>query len=271
METEVGPSVLPKVVVHGPDRKRGRFLRIFVWIGMLVVAGFAFYLVLSPKPAPKKGGGRRGVTGPINITTATAQKGDIGNYLDAIGTVTPVYTASMFPQVTGTVTAVHFTEGQMVNKGDPLVDIDSRQYEASLLQAQGALERDQNLLAQAQMDFKRYQEAWARNAVSKQILDDQDKLVRQDQGTVKNDQGVVQYDQLQVEYCHIKSPITGRVGLRLVDPGNLINAGLEQHFQPSRRHHPASTDHRRLYDCRGSSRPGPRPASKKLQAGCGCL
>jgi membrane fusion protein, multidrug efflux system len=93
------------------------------------------------------------------------------------------------------------------------------------LQAQGALERDQNLLAQAKMDLERYQAAWARNAVAKQTLDDQEKLVLQDEGTVKNDLGTVQYDQIQVEYCHITAPISGRVGLRLVDPGNLVTVG----------------------------------------------
>src|SRR6202167_1514085 len=151
-------------------------------------------------PAPPK----------ITITTATAQKGDIGVYLDAIGTVTPVYTDSITSQVDGLVVAVHYTEGQVVAKGDALVDIDSRQYRATLLQAQGALERDENLLAQAQMDLERYRAAWARNAIQKQLLDDQEKLVLQDQGTVKNDQGTVQYDQIQVDYCHITAPIAGR-------------------------------------------------------------
>jgi membrane fusion protein, multidrug efflux system len=112
----------------------------------------------------------------------------------------------------------------VVRKGDPLVDIDSRQYRANLLQAQGALERDQNILAQAQMDLERYRTAWARNAIAKQILDDQEKLVLQDEGTVKNDQGTVQFDQIQVDYCHITAPIAGRVGLRLVDPGNVVQA-----------------------------------------------
>jgi multidrug efflux system membrane fusion protein len=92
------------------------------------------------------------------------------------------------------------------------------------LQAQGALERDQNLLAQAEMDLKRYQDAWARNAIQRQTLEDQEKIVLQDQGTVKNDQGTLRFDEVQVAYCHIKAPISGRVGLRLVDPGNLVTA-----------------------------------------------
>jgi membrane fusion protein, multidrug efflux system len=115
-------------------------------------------------------------------------------------------------------------EGQTVEKGDPLVDIDPRPYQATLLQAQGALERDQNVLAQARMDLDRYRAAWDRNAIAKQILDDQEKLVLQDEGTVKNDQGTVQYDQVQVDFCHITAPIAGRVGLRLVDPGNVVQS-----------------------------------------------
>ncbi len=120
---------------------------------------------------------------------------------------------------------MNYQEGQIVKKGDPLVDIDDRQYQAQLTQAQGALQRDQNVLAQAEMDLSRYQAAWARNGVAKQILDDQGKLVLQEQGTVKNDEGAAAFDQLQVEYCHIKAPIPGRVGLRPIDPGNLVTAG----------------------------------------------
>jgi multidrug efflux system membrane fusion protein len=112
----------------------------------------------------------------------------------------------------------------MVHKGDPLIDIDSRSYRATLLQAQGVLERDEAVLAQARMDLDRYRAAWARNAIPKQTLDDQEKLVAQDEGTVKNDEGTVQYDQVQVGYCHIVAPITGRIGLRLVDPGNVVEA-----------------------------------------------
>jgi multidrug efflux system membrane fusion protein len=151
-------------------------------------------------------------------------KGDIGVYLAAIGTVTPVYTSSITAQASGVITAVHYREGQLVRKGEALIDIDPRPYQAQLLQAQGALERDVNILGQAQMDLKRYQTAWARNAINRQLLDDQEKIVLQDQGTVKNDQGTVNYDKVQLSYCHITAPITGRVGLRLVDPGNVVQA-----------------------------------------------
>jgi multidrug efflux system membrane fusion protein len=196
-------------------------LRLVIWISSLLVVALVVVLLVihyedakAVTPAPVK----------ITVTTATAQKGDIGVYLDSIGTVTPVYTASITSQVNGLVVAVHFTEGQLVKKGDPLIDIDPRPYRATLLQAQGILERDENVLAQAKMDLIRYQQAWASNSIPKQMLDDQQKLVYQDEGTVKNDQGTVQYDQIQLDYCSITAPIAGRVGLRLVDPGNTVQS-----------------------------------------------
>jgi membrane fusion protein, multidrug efflux system len=200
----------------------------WIWILLLIFAGLILYWILGShnqsQPASQSVGGRRGFAGPATITTATATKGDIGVYLNAIGTVTAVYTDSITAQVTGVITTVHYQEGQSVRKGDPLIDIDARPYEAQVVQAEGALERDQNLLAQADMDLQRYKDAWARNAIPRQTLEDQEKIVLQDQGTVKNDQGTLRYDQVQVIYCHITSPIEGRVGLRLVDPGNLVTA-----------------------------------------------
>lgn len=199
----------------------------WIWAIILLLFGLLFYWVIRQHNASQQvvsGRGRGAMTGPVPVTYATAANGSIGVYLDAIGTVTPVYTASITAQVTGVITAVHYREGQFVHKGDALIDIDDRPYQAQLAQAQGTLERDQNLLAEAQMDLKRYQDAWAKNAIPRQTLEDQEKLVLQDQGTVKNDEGVVQYDQVQVDYCHIVSPISGQAGLRLVDPGNLVTA-----------------------------------------------
>ena len=164
------------------------------------------------------------MTGPITATIATAQKGNIGVYLAAIGTVTPIYTDSITSQVTGMVSKVHYQEGQLLRKGEALIDIDPRPFEAQLMQAEGMIERDTNVLEQAKMDLQRYRDAWARNAIPKQTLDDQEKIVLQDEGTVKNDQGTVQYDKVQVGFCHITAPIAGRVGLRLVDPGNVVQA-----------------------------------------------
>jgi membrane fusion protein, multidrug efflux system len=203
---------------------------IWLWLIVLVIVGLIVYWVLrdhgqsSSSQSAAGQGGRHGMTGPVTLTTTTAEKGDIGVYLNAIGTVTALYTDSITAQVTGVITAVHYKEGQEVRKGDPLIDIDARPYEAQVVQAEGALERDQNLLAQAQMDLQRYKDAWSRNAIPRQTFEDQEKLVLQDQGTVKNDEGTLQYDKVQVVYCHITAPISGRVGLRLVDPGNLVTA-----------------------------------------------
>jgi|HubBroStandDraft_1064217.scaffolds.fasta_scaffold20544_2 multidrug efflux system membrane fusion protein len=202
----------------------------WIWVVILLAFGGLFFWVIrqhSQSQQAATGGSRSrfGQSGPIPVTYATATKGSFGIYIDAIGTVTPTYTDAITPQVTGVITAVHYTEGQYVRKGDALIDIDDRPYVATLEQAQGALERDQSLLAEAQMDLKRYQDAWAKNAIPRQTLEDQEKLVAQDQGTVKNDEGTVKYDQVQVAYCHIASPIDGRAGLRLVDPGNLVSAG----------------------------------------------
>jgi membrane fusion protein, multidrug efflux system len=212
-----------------PTSRRSRIVRVLVWIALLLIFAVGFLLVLRHHDETTKaagGGGRRGGAGggPVTLTEATATKGDIGVYLDSIGTVTPVYTASITSQVTGPVIAVHFTEGQIVGKGAPLIDIDPRPFQATLLQAQGTLERDQAILAQATMDRDRYIDAWKRNAIQKQLLDDQEKIVLQDAGTVKNDQGTVAFDQVQLGYCHITAPIAGRVGLRLVDPGNVVQS-----------------------------------------------
>ena len=196
-----------------------------VAVAVAVVVALAWWRHGSTQGSGGGGGGRRGNTGPVTITTAQVTQGDIGVYLDAIGTVTPVYTAAITSQVNGLITAVQYKEAQRVQKGDPLVDIDPRPYRATLLQAQGLLERDENLLAQQELDLKRYRDALARNAIAQQTVDDQEKLVLQTRGTVKNDHGVVEYDQVQLDYCHITAPIGGQVGLRLVDPGNVVQAG----------------------------------------------
>jgi multidrug efflux system membrane fusion protein len=199
-----------------------------VWTGLLLLLlliGIAVAIIHhnSVKEAAAQRA-KAAIKPPVTATVATATKGSIGVYLDALGTVTPVYTSSITAQASGVITAVHYTEGQLVRKGDALIDIDPRPYQAQLLEAQGTLEKDANVLAQAQMDVERYRTAWARNAINKQLLDDQEKIVLQDQGTVKNDQGTVNYDQVELDYCHVTAPIDGRVGLRLVDPGNVVQA-----------------------------------------------
>jgi len=214
--------LLPDQSVTDPPKKR----RWWIWIVVLLLFAALFWVVWGRGSGAvvQLAGGRHAMTGAVPVTTASAKLGSIGSYLEAIGTVTPVYTDTITAQVTGVITAVHYRQGQLVHRGDPLIDIDPRLYQAQLLQAEGALERDQNLLAEAQMDLERYQAAWKRNAIPRQTLEDQEKLVLQYKGTVKNDEGTVQYDQVQLGYCHITAPIGGIVGLRLVDPGNLVAA-----------------------------------------------
>jgi membrane fusion protein, multidrug efflux system len=221
------PAISPdhQLPAHASAYRRHRVLWVGLGVLLVLVLALVFLLILYHHEKAKKAAALARASAPgLTVTSATAQKGSIGVYLDSIGTVTPVYTDSITGEVTGLVDVVHYAEGQLVAKGDPLIDIDSRPYRALLLEAQGALERDQNVLAQAQMDLQRYRSAWADNAIAKQILDDQEKLVLQDEGVVKNDQGTVQYDEVQVEFCRITAPISGQVGLRLVDPGNVVQS-----------------------------------------------
>jgi multidrug efflux system membrane fusion protein len=218
------PHIGPDHQLSPPRRSGG--IRVLVWVIILALFALLFWWVMHHRQAPAAAGGRgrRGAGGNVTLNVRTAKKGSIGVYLDAIGTVTPVYTTTLISQVTGVISGVYYREGQLVRRGETMIQIDPRPYQANVLTAQGNLERDTNLLAQAEMDLKRYQDAWARNAIPKQTLEDQEKLVLQDQGVVKADQGTLQYDQTQLAFTHITSPINGRVGLRLVDPGNLAVA-----------------------------------------------
>ncbi len=162
---------------------------------------------------------------PVIIHVTAARQGDLGIYIDALGTVVPEATVNLFSQITGQVLAVHFREGQLVRQGDPLIDIDPRLYQAQLQQAEGVLDRDRGILAQQKTNLDRYREAFAEHAVAKQILDDQEQAVVQVNGTVRNDVGQVQFAQTQLSYCQLTAPISGRVGLRLVDAGNTVFAG----------------------------------------------
>ena len=161
---------------------------------------------------------------PVLVSTATAHQGDIGIYLNALGTVTPVYTDMVTSRVQGEITHVYYHEGQMVRKGDPLIEIDPRPYQAALTQTEGQLAHDQAVLTEAKIDLERYKQALNRNAIAKQQYDDQEQVVLQDEGTVKNDEGQLANAKVNLVYTHITAPIAGRVGLRLVDPGNIVQA-----------------------------------------------
>jgi membrane fusion protein, multidrug efflux system len=171
---------------------------------------------------PVASGGRNAPGGLQTVGAATVALGNIRVIVNALGTVTPLATVTVQSQINGYLTQVAFTEGQMVQKGDFLAQVDQRPYEILKEQYEGQLAHDQGLLAQAQLDLKRYQTLAAQNSIARQQAEDQVFIVQQYEGSVKQDQGLVDAQALNIAYCHIISPVTGRVGLRLVDPGNYV-------------------------------------------------
>ena len=194
------------------------------WISAILVAGacvIGVWLLLvwfeKPKAKPVNPPG-------VGVATAEVTQGDLDVYLDELGTVTPVYTATIVSRVAGEVTQVLFKEGQMVRKNELLATIDARPYTAALLQAQGQLARDDAALKNARIDLVRYQNSYKLHAVPQQQLATQQATVDQDEGTVKVDQGNLAAAQVDVDYTRIVAPIDGRVGLRNIDPVNVVAA-----------------------------------------------
>ncbi|MBB5410431.1 multidrug efflux system membrane fusion protein [Paraburkholderia sp. HC6.4b] len=161
---------------------------------------------------------------PVHVAAAT--QGEMPVVLTALGTVTPLATVTVLPQLSGVLQDVYFKEGQMVKKGDVLAQIDPRPYEISLRNAEGTLVRDEALLATARLDLKRYQTLLTQDSIASQQVDTQASLVRQYEGTVKSDQANIDSFKLDLVYARITAPVSGRVGLRQVDPGNYVTSGL---------------------------------------------
>jgi multidrug efflux system membrane fusion protein len=190
-------------------------------IGLLILGavGIVVWRAVSLQHKPVRRGRNLG-TQPVGVTTI--KTGDIRLVIDALGTVTPLATVTVQTQINGVLMKVGFKEGQLVHAGDFLAQIDPRPYQVALEQFQGQLERDRATLKQAQMDLTRYQGLQHLDAIARQTAEDQVWVVQQDAGTVALDEAQVKAQQLNLVYCHITSPVDGRVGLRLVDPGNYV-------------------------------------------------
>jgi len=215
------PLELPAPAAKAVPKKRHRFGLVLV---LLAVAGVGWWMYTrQATQAPPSRRADFAVTTPV--VPATAALGDIDVTLNALGTVTSLATVTIRSQISGYLIRVAYQEGQIVNKGDLLAEIDSRSYELALANAQGTLERDKALLAMAQLDLKRYQDLAKSSAIPRQQLDTQTSLVAQYQANIISDQAQIDNAKLNIAYCHIVAPVTGRVGLRLIDQGNYVTAG----------------------------------------------
>jgi multidrug efflux system membrane fusion protein len=230
--TEHRPDQTPA----GPPPPRPSRRRWAVILLVAVVLAVGAYRVWSRAGGPAAGdapavtGASEGTHGPpagaraVPVVAEPARRGDIRVYLDGLGAVTPLATVTVRSRVDGELMSVHFREGQMVRAGDLLAEIDPRPFQVQLTQAQGQLARDQALLANAQVDLQRYRKLWAQDSIPKQQLDTQEALVRQYTAAIETDRGQVDAAKLQLTYSRITAPVSGRLGLRLVDQGNMVHA-----------------------------------------------
>ena len=222
-QRSVPAPVEPAPVQTPLQRRRGIFVWIAVIAALAAAAAFAWrkFEHVAPSTSQEETSGRPAQP-PQTVRVAPVTLGDMPLTIDALGTVTPFETVTIRTQIAGVLQTVGFTEGQTVKTGDFLAQIDPRPYEAALAQAKGQLAKDQALLGQAQSDLARYQQLNKQDSISKQQVDDQEALVAQDKAAIVTDQAQVKTAELNLAYTHIVSPVTGRVGLRLVDPGNYL-------------------------------------------------
>jgi membrane fusion protein, multidrug efflux system len=208
-------------VVKSKPRRTKFIVGLIVLIGLVAGGYWAYRTQYASQPASTA---TRNVPqgGPQSVGEATVGQGDIRVIVNGLGTVTPIATVTVQTQINGQLLEVGFTEGQLVKKGDFLAQIDPRPYQLMQAQFEGQLAHDQGVLAQSQVDLVRYQKLAEQNSIARQQYEDQVYIVQQNQGTVKLDQAQIDQQRLNIVYCRIVSPVTGRIGLRLVDPGNYI-------------------------------------------------
>jgi multidrug efflux system membrane fusion protein len=206
--------------MSSPIRKKVLWIIGIVVLVILIILGLRYRAAQTAVPT----GGRFGAGAPLAVGVAKVSTGDVPITINALGTVTPLATVTVHPQVNGPLVKITFTEGQIVKAGELLAMIDPRPFQAALDQAQGQLKRDQASLANANVDQERYKTLLAQDSISDQTFRTQVSTVAQDEATVAFDQAAVESAQLNLGYCRISSPVAGRVGLRQVDIGNLLQA-----------------------------------------------
>ena len=235
-ETPAIVSASPQPPAQPPEPPARRSARGWLWFLLVIVlagAGYYYYdrhkaqaaADAEKKAAEDAKGKGKGSGGPTPVVAAPVRKGDLNVHLYALGTVTPLRTVTVRSRVDGQLMAVHFREGELVKQGQLLAEIDPRPFNVQLKQAEGQLARDQALLANARVDLDRYRTLLSQDSIAKQQVDSQEALVHQYEGVVKSDQSQVENARLQLTYARVTAPISGRVGLRLVDPGNIVRSG----------------------------------------------